>query len=90
MHRLVNEVTDRKVKLCIVWVSCPRDVLRQRMIDRGSPRDHAKLADWPAYSATVDEDFPQRIRGEHLVFDNRNPERFEQQLQQIIEGLSAG
>lgn len=73
MRWLEREVESRGMKLHVVWVSCLREILRERMIDRGSPRDRAKLADSPTYSASVDEDFPRRIRSECLVFDNRDP-----------------
>jgi hypothetical protein len=82
---LGREAESRGLKLQIVWVSCPREILRKRMIDRGSPRDHAKLADWSTYSAAVDEDFPRRVQIECLVFDNRDPANFEAEMQRTVE-----
>jgi predicted kinase len=84
MRWLKLEAESRGFQLRVVWVNCPREVLQQRMIDRGSPRDHAKLAGWPTYSASVDENFPRRIGSECLVFDNCDMSQFESQMQRIL------
>ncbi len=89
MQWLANEAESRGLKLHIIWVSCPLAVLRERMIDRGSPRDRAKLDDWPTYSAAVDENFSRQILGECLVFDSRDPAQFEAELQRILTGIVA-
>lgn len=87
MWWLEREAESRGLKPRVVWVSCPRATLRERMINRGSPRDRTKLADWPTYSASVDEDFPRRIRSEFLVFDNRDPAEFEAEIQRTLASI---
>lgn len=84
MRWLEREAASRGLKVHVVWVNCPCEILRQRMIDRGSPRDRAKLADWPTYSDSVDGDFPRRIGGECLVFDNRDTLQFEAEMQRVL------
>jgi predicted kinase len=37
------------------YVTCPPDVLKQRIAKRGNPRDRAKLADWENYVQYYDQ-----------------------------------
>ncbi|MFX0578758.1 AAA family ATPase [Nocardia nepalensis] len=39
--------------LFTVWLECPAEQIRSRMIAPGAERDIPKLADWPAYQADV-------------------------------------
>ncbi|MEV5835399.1 AAA family ATPase [Nocardia sp. NPDC052112] len=38
--------------LSTVWLGCPAEQIRSRMIARGAERDNPKLADWPPESAS--------------------------------------
>lgn len=40
-------------KLCHVWLDLPLDIRRQRIIDRGDPRDQWKLEHWDEYAAAL-------------------------------------
>ena len=70
MGAMRREARSRGLGVKTVWVHCDRAGLYQRMVERGSPRDRAKLDDWPTYRHSIDEQFPQRILGEYLLFDN--------------------
>ncbi|MFI7586256.1 GntR family transcriptional regulator [Spongisporangium articulatum] len=54
--------------LVLVWVYCDGDSMHRYMRQRGAARDATKLADWPAWLASLDLDF--RPAAEHLVVDN--------------------
>jgi predicted kinase len=88
MGALRRETQSRGLELRILWVQCGRAGLYQRMIERGSPRDQAKLDDWPAYSASIDEQFPRRILGDHFRFDNSDDARFDAEMDRLVEDLS--
>jgi predicted kinase len=88
MSALRREIQSRGLGLRIVWVHCDRAGIYRRMVERGSPRDRAKLADWPAYSALIDEQFPDRILAEHFLFDNSDKGRFDAEIDRLIDDLS--
>jgi hypothetical protein len=44
--------------LAIVWVICSIETVHQRMIERNSPRDTFKLADWDKYVASQHFEVP--------------------------------
>lgn len=52
----------------LVWVCCDVDTMHTYIRHRGAARDAAKLADWPAYLATIDVDF--RPPAPHVLIDN--------------------
>ncbi|RSN05997.1 transcriptional regulator [Streptomyces sp. WAC 05977] len=51
-----------------VWVSCDVDTMLSYIRKRGAARDAKKLADWPAWVASLDLNF--RPATEHFVIDN--------------------
>jgi predicted kinase len=51
-----------------VWVACDADTMLSYVRTRGAGRDNRKLADWPAWIASIDLDF--RPVTEHHVVDN--------------------
>jgi predicted kinase len=53
----------------LVWVRSDAATLRHRLLDRGSGRDTAKLADFGAFTARVRLD--DRPAAPHVVVDNR-------------------
>src|SRR5690606_39019395 len=52
----------------LVWVYCDIDTMHTYLRHRGAARDAAKLADWPAYLASIDVDFRPSVP--HVVVDN--------------------
>lgn len=51
-----------------VWVSCDADTMQRYIRRRGAARDASKLADWPAWIASLDLDF--RPATGHIVVNN--------------------
>lgn len=48
-----------QTRLCHVWLDLPLDVRKQRIIDRGDPRDQWKLAHWDEYTQALQR--PQAV-----------------------------
>ncbi|MFS0885040.1 AAA family ATPase [Aeromicrobium sp. 179-A 4D2 NHS] len=44
----------RRIGLAKVWMHCPEDVLRDRLIRRGAKRDHHKIANWNRWYSDAD------------------------------------
>jgi predicted kinase len=78
----VDELGGNPVRL--VWVRSDAATLRQRLIDRGSGRDTAKLNDFAAFTARMRLD--DRPAAPHVIIDNRltAPEPLEAQIAQLI------
>lgn len=53
------------------YVSCPPDVRRARLAERGDPRDRAKLRDWDRYVEYYEESPPAC---DHVLVDGANME----------------
>jgi predicted kinase len=84
MGGLQCQADKRQLALRFVWVHCDYAQLRERMIERGSPRDVAKLATWKTYSQMVDMEFPRRLRLMCHVFDNAGCADFEVEMCRLI------
>jgi predicted kinase len=89
MAALHRDVSARQLRLRVVWVSCDRASLHRRMIERGSPRDRTKLADWPAYSASLDEQFHERILGEYFVFHNSDNSLHDAEMERLLRYIAS-
>lgn len=72
----------------IVWVHCDRATLRERMIERASPRDRAKIDDWPNYRGSIDEHFPRRILGGCFVFENTSEDSFKREILRLLSDVT--
>ncbi|WP_051158442.1 AAA family ATPase [Nocardia carnea] len=44
---------DKDLPIVTVWIDCPAEQIRHRMIARGLDRDRLKLTDWAGYQAGV-------------------------------------
>jgi predicted kinase len=51
----------------IHYVSCAPEIRRRRMVQRGNPRDDAKLRDWDSYLRYYDEAPPTCV---HVLIEN--------------------
>jgi hypothetical protein len=65
-----------------VWAITDIDVVKQRMIDRNSPRDTWKLEHWDEYIKDVNFDIPASlgdpiIADDLLLFHNSNQAQYE-------------
>lgn len=88
MNQFHRELGARGLCHRIVWVHCNLATLQQRMLQRGSLRDRAKLNDWAAYSASLDEQFPRRIMDDCFCFENSGRTAFDVEMQRLIADLT--
>jgi hypothetical protein len=88
MEALQRELSARQLRLRVVWVSCDKSSLHRRMIERGSPRDRAKLVDWPDYNASLDEQFHERILGECFVFRNSDNSPHAAEMERLLRYIA--
>jgi len=75
-------------KLKILYFHCPEDVMKQRIIDRGNPRDDKKLKNEQIWKEFLEKE-PIMIKEiesmEHLKIDSTQP--MEENIQKILEYL---
>lgn len=88
-EKLKNEYN---AKLAIVWVTCDKSMIKQRMIDRNSPRDVYKIKNFDSWIATQDFSTPsfQKIDGDKtsfMIFDNSSEAGFEKSLNDVANLL---
>ncbi len=88
----MKQTKEKGAKLYVIWVNTDIEVCRQRMIERNSPRDTWKLANWQAYISQRDFSVPKLFtepdsNGELLIFNNSSMEEFEQSLEEISNYL---
>jgi tRNA uridine 5-carbamoylmethylation protein Kti12 len=72
---------DYGAHLAIIWVVCDVEIVHQRMMERNSPRDTFKLADWDAYVKTQHFEIPTQLKIEGdpyslILFHNNNDQEF--------------
>lgn len=92
IDNLKSQLEEKGARLTIVWVVTDIDVARQRMIDRNSPRDTWKLANWDEYIKDVNFDIPSNlddpaIVDDLLIFKNSNEQEYQQSMQDIVQIL---
>ncbi len=92
IDNLKSQLEEKGARLTIVWVVTDIDVVRQRMIDRNSPRDTWKLANWDEYIKDVNFDIPSNlddpaIVDDLLIFKNSNEQEYQQSMQDIVQIL---
>lgn len=92
INELKQRLLAKDTRLTIVWVITEIEVIRQRMIERNSPRDTWKLANWEQYIDEVDFDIPRSIDDPNVVDDlllfyNSNEAEYEASMTKILEIL---
>lgn len=92
IDNLKSQLEEKGARLTIVWVVTDIDVVRQRMMDRNSPRDTWKLANWDEYIKDVNFDIPSNlddpaIVDDLLIFKNSNEQEYQQSMQEIVQIL---
>ena len=75
--------------LAIVWVICSIETVHQRMIERNSPRDTFKLADWDKYVASQHFEVPTWLKVENdpyslILFNNNTEEEFQASMKEVV------
>ncbi len=94
INELKKKLSERGAVLSVVWVRTDIDVVKRRMIERGSDRDTSKLANWDEYIKTCDFSIPKNldspdIRDDLLIFENSSEEEFRRSMARvyaILEG----
>lgn len=92
MKDLQDRLSKKNARLCIIWVSAPPEVCRQRMIARNSDRDTWKIANWDEYIKGYNFDPPLELKrdGDHLdilIFENADTEQYEASMQKTLAFL---
>lgn len=64
-HRLI----EKNARLTVIWVITEVDVIKKRMIERNSPRDTWKIANWETFVKGVDFSIPKSIDDPEVVDD---------------------
>jgi tRNA uridine 5-carbamoylmethylation protein Kti12 len=75
--------------LAVIWVLCDIEVVHQRMIERNSPRDTFKLADWDKFVKSQNFSVPTnlKIRGDPyslILFDNNDDQKFAESMKRVV------
>lgn len=86
---LKEKLAQRDAELAVIWVVTDIEVTHRRMIERNSPRDTWKLANWDAYVASRDYSTPSipSLSDCLIKFYNSNDEEFEESMSRISEIL---
>lgn len=86
---LKEKLAARGADLVVIWVETDVEVTRQRMIERNSPRDTWKLANWDEYIAGRDYSTPAiPALSDCLVkFYNSSDEEFNESMDRITKFL---
>jgi len=92
IDNLKQQLLDKNARLTVVWVETDVNVVKQRMIERNSPRDTWKLENWDEYIAGVDFSIPHCIDNPEviddlLLFKNSNQQQYQQSMQDILRIL---
>lgn len=86
---LKEELKKRGAELTVIWVVTDIETSRRRMIERNSPRDVWKLANWEAYVASRDYTVPSvpALSDCLIKFYNSNEEEFNTSMERIKKFL---
>ena len=86
---LKTKLAEHNAELVLIWIVTDIEVSHKRMIERNSPRDTWKLANWDAYVAGRDYSVPNLpALSDCLVkFYNSNNEEFNESLNRITKFL---
>jgi nicotinamide riboside kinase len=86
---LKAKLTKHDADLVLIWVETDIEITHQRMIDRNSPRDTWKLANWDEYVAGRDYSTPSiPALSDCLVkFYNSNDEQYNESMARITKFL---
>lgn len=89
MINLKTKLAEHNAELVLIWIVTDIEVSHKRMIERNSPRDTWKLANWDAYVAGRDYSVPNLpALSDCLVkFYNSNNEEFNESLNRITKFL---
>lgn len=80
---------DYDAHLAIIWIVCNVETVHQRMIERNSPRDIYKLADWDKYVKSQRFEIPENLKKKDdpfslMLFYNNNDQEFEDSMKKTV------
>ena len=89
MQNLKEKLAKMGADLVVIWVETDIEVTRQRMIERNSPRDTWKLANWEEYVSGRNYSTPDiPALSDCLVkFHNSSNEEYEESMERITKLL---
>ena len=89
IKNLKEKLAQIGADLVVIWVETDIEVTRQRMIERNSPRDIWKLANWEEYVSSRDYSTPSvPALADCLVkFYNSNEEQYKESMERITNFL---
>ena len=89
MINLKTKLAEHNAELVLIWVVTDIEVSHKRMIERNSPRDTWKLANWDAYVAGRDYSVPSLpALSDCLVkFYNSSNDEFNESMERISKFL---
>lgn len=92
MISLRKKLREYGAALTVVWVQTDVEVCKQRMIERNSPRDHWKIANWDEYISKINFAIPENLNDasvvdQLLVFKNSSQEEYEESMKKMMEAI---
>ncbi|MEV6601977.1 GntR family transcriptional regulator [Actinoplanes sp. NPDC051346] len=89
IRRTEASLKSLDAKTTFVWVRCDVELMQGNIRRRGAVRDSAKLADWPAYSGSIDVDFRPPVPHQ-LVNNCTLGEPLQDQASKLLKAILIG
>lgn len=92
MISLRKKLREYGAQLSVVWVQTDVEVCKQRMIERNSPRDVWKIANWDEYISKINFNIPENLNDasvvdQLLIFKNSSQEEYEESMVKMLKEL---
>ncbi len=92
MISLRKKLREYGAGLTVVWVQTDVEVCKQRMIERNSPRDTWKIANWDEYISKINFNIPENLNDSSvvdqlLIFKNSSQEEYEVSMKKMLEAI---
>lgn len=92
MVSLRKKLREYGASLTVVWVQTDVEVCKQRMIERNSPRDTWKIANWDEYISGINFNIPENLNDpsvvdQLLIFENSSQEEYEESMAKMLKEI---
>ncbi|MBR2431993.1 MAG: ATP-binding protein, partial [Clostridia bacterium] len=89
ISNLKSRLAQKGVDLVLIWVETDIEITRQRMIERNSPRDTWKLANWEEYVESRNYSTPDisALSDCLIKFYNSSDEQYKESMERITKFL---
>ncbi|MBE6729850.1 MAG: ATP-binding protein [Ruminococcaceae bacterium] len=92
MISLRKKLREYDAGITVVWVKTDVEVCKQRMIERNSPRDTWKIANWDEYISKIDFSIPENLNDpsvvdQLLIFNNSSQEEYEESMAKMLKEI---